>query len=63
VRWKDSQEDTIAVAKIYEIGREVAAVAVEDQKPVISSRFLLREAIKDLFEPCQTYIMVTLSRR
>jgi hypothetical protein len=62
MRGKDSQDDAIAVAKIYKISREVAAVAVEDQKSVTSSRFVFREALKDLFKLCQTYVIITPSR-
>jgi hypothetical protein len=52
MRWKDGQEDAVAVAKIYKIGREMAAVAVKDEKSVTASRFLLREALKYLLKPC-----------
>jgi hypothetical protein len=62
MRWKDSQEDAIAVAKIYELGREMAAVAVKDEKSVTASRFLLREALKYLLQPSQIYIVVAPSR-
>ena len=48
MRWKDGQEDGVAVAKIYEIGREMTAVAVKDEKSVTASRFLLREALNYL---------------
>jgi hypothetical protein len=62
MRWKDGLEDAVAVAKIYEIGREMAAVAVKDQKSVAASRFLLREALEYLLKPCQTYVVVAPSR-
>ncbi len=38
-----------SVAEIYEIDREIAAVAVKDKKPVIASRFRLCTTVKDLF--------------
>jgi hypothetical protein len=52
MRWKDDEEDSIAIAKIYKICRDMAAVAVKDEKPVIATRFLLREAIKYRLKPC-----------
>jgi hypothetical protein len=51
MRWKDGEENAVAVAKIYKIGREMAAVAVKDEKSVTASRFLLREALKYLLKP------------
>jgi hypothetical protein len=61
MRGKDGEEDLVAVAKIYKIAGYMAAVAVEDEKSVSSSRFLLREALKDLFEPGHPKLVVTPS--
>ena len=52
MRWKDSQKYLISVAKIYEVARNVAAMAVKDEEPLLPSCFLLREALKHLFELC-----------
>lgn len=41
---------------------KVAAVAVNDEEPVAGSRFLFREALKDLFKPGQSYVIVGTSR-
>jgi hypothetical protein len=51
MRGEDSQEDAISVAKIDKIGGYMAAVAVKDEETVVSSRFLLREALKYLLKP------------
>ena len=51
MRGEDSQKDSITVAKIYKVGGKVATVAVKDKKSVIATRFLLREALEDLFKP------------
>jgi hypothetical protein len=61
MRGKDGEEDAIGVAKIHKIGREMAAVAVEDEKSVSSSRFLLREALKNLFKPGHPKLVVSPS--
>jgi hypothetical protein len=39
----------------------MAAVAVKNEKPVIALRFRLCKAIKDLFKPCQPYLVIALS--
>ena len=61
MRGKDGEEDLVAVAEIYEIAREMAAVAVEDEKSILPSCFLLREALEDLFEPSYPELIVTPS--
>jgi hypothetical protein len=58
VRWKHSEEDLVGVAKVYKTRRDVAAVAVEDQKSPSPSRTLLREAIKDLGKPGKPEVVV-----
>jgi hypothetical protein len=61
VRGEDGEEDAIAVAKIYEISRYMAAMAVKDEKPVAAARFLLRIALEHLFKPGQSYVIVAPS--
>ena len=62
VRGKDGEKDSIAVAKIYEIGRYMTAVAIKDEEPVIAARFLLRVALEHLFKPGQSYVIIGPSR-
>jgi hypothetical protein len=37
-------------------------VAVKDEEPVVASRFLFREALKDLFKRSQSYVIIGTSR-
>jgi hypothetical protein len=61
VRWKDREEDLVAVAEIYEIVREMAAVAVKDEETILPSRFLFREALEHLFELGYPKLVIALS--
>ena len=58
VRWKHSEEDLVGVAKVYKTRRDVAAVAVEDQKSPSASRFRFCMTVEHLFKPDTLEVIV-----
>ena len=58
MRWKDSKQDAIGVAKLHKFHREVAAVAVEDQKTLSDARFRFCTAMEDLLKPGKSYLII-----
>jgi hypothetical protein len=55
---KDSRDYLVLIAIVKEIHRYMATVAVKDQEAVLSSCFVLGEAIKDLFKPSKACLVV-----
>ena len=56
--WKDGQKYSILVAKVDKVGREMAAVAVEDQKSPSATCFCFRSALEDLMKPGKSYLII-----
>jgi hypothetical protein len=50
MRWKYHEQDAIGVAILQKFGREVAAVAVKDQKPLLTASFGCYMAIEHLLK-------------
>jgi hypothetical protein len=63
MRRKDSEKDAIGVAKVYKIGREVAAAVVKDQKSPSSSCSRSGMTVEHFFELGKPEIIVRPSRR
>jgi hypothetical protein len=58
MRWKYHEEDAIGVAILQKFGREVAAVAVKDQKPPLMASFGCCMAIEHLLKPGKPQVIV-----
>ena len=58
MRRKDGKQYLVGVAEVYEVARDMAAVAVEDEKPPAPTRFVYREAVEDLFKPGKPELVV-----
>jgi hypothetical protein len=55
---KDKQKDAIPLTIVLEFLCEVAAVAVKDKKSPTSTSFLFCDAIKYLFKPGESDVVV-----
>jgi hypothetical protein len=56
--WKDEQKDAVQLTIVLKFLCTVAAVAVEDEKCLTSTSFLFCDAIKYLFEPGKSDVVV-----
>lgn len=61
MRRNDRRQYLVGAAGVYEVARNMAAVAVENEKPPAPACLVSREAVKYLFKPGKPKLVISPS--